>query len=203
MLDIYLFRHSHVDYTPPNQISPYNPLTPLGHEMAARLAERCEAWNLQYLFVSTMRRAQETANAISARWPELPRLNMDEIEEENLRDLAGYDGPLPGEDLREWQREHFAYGNERMWQRVTAGWDKINRIIEERQLERVAIVAHGGPINHLLRYFIGFHCAAPGEAWFDLDWTATSCLREAQGRRWIRWVNDARHIDVLRAQLGE
>lgn len=201
-MDIYLIRHAHVDYGEGKAITAYNPLTPLGHQMAARLAARCEEWQLQYLFVSTMLRAQQTADAITARLPQLPRLDMPAFEEASIKDLAGYPGEPPPEDLLKWDESHYVYANTRMAQRVAAGWQEVCRIMRERGLERAAIVAHGGPLNFLLRHFQG--CDGAGllqSVWFELDWTSTSCLRLAPGRNWIRWVNDARHIDDLRHLL--
>lgn len=202
MVDIYLFRHAHVDYRPPAPITAHNPLTPLGHQMAERLARRCEGWELQYLFVSTMLRAQQTARAIAKRFPHIPWRDMPEFEESSIRDLEGFDGELPDEDLLQWREEHFAYANEVMWRRVIAGWEEVQRVIAAKGLERVAIVGHGGSLNILLRHFLGGDIVRLRTCWFDLDWTSTSCLRiTADGgpiQRWIRWVNDASHIDDLR-----
>jgi len=202
MTNYYLIRHAHVDYDPPAQITAHNPLTPLGHEMAALLAERCATMGLQHLFVSTMRRTQETAAPISAALPDLPRLDMPEMQETSIADLAGYPGELPSEDLRTWKDAHYAYANESMWARVRAGWDQVQHIAQERDLERVGIVTHGGPINALLRHFMGEDGVVRLRiCWIDLDWSAVSCLRENGARRSVRFVNDARHIDPLRERI--
>jgi len=205
MVDVYLLRHAHVDYAPPAQITAHNPLTSLGHKMAARLAERCEGWDLQYLFVSTMLRAQQTADAISQRFPNLPRLDMPELVEVSFDDLQGFLGQLPSEDMYTWEEPHWAYARLVRWERVTAGWKKIQRIIEVQRLERVAIVCHGGPINALLWHFLWKNIDRlvdkKPDCWFELDWAATSCLSYTAERRWLHWVNDAQHIDDLRHLL--
>jgi broad specificity phosphatase PhoE len=201
MTDIFLFRHGHVDYTPPQEITARSPLSPLGHQMAERLAARCDAWQLQMLFVSSMRRAQETANAISARYPKLPRLDVAEFEETSIRDMEGYPGEMPSENLLAWQPQHFAYANQRMAQRVVAGWERMLQLVEDRGLERIAIVAHGGSFNAILRHFQYCDVAGIARNWFELDWTATCCLRTTPQGRWVRWTNDARHIDDLRYLL--
>lgn len=208
MIDVFLFRHSHVDYRPPIELTAHNPLTPLGHRLAALLAERCDEWDLQHLFVSTMPRAQQTADAISARFPGLPRLNMPEFCESNADDLADFDGPLPPEDMNAWQDAHFAHANLRTWERVARGWEQMHRIIAEKGLERVAVVSHGGAINIMVRLFLGQQdITRLRSAWFEVDWTATTCLRYGSDYagvgRSVRWVNDARHIDPLRAELAE
>ncbi|MBM3188325.1 MAG: histidine phosphatase family protein [Chloroflexi bacterium] len=207
MMDIYLFRHAHVDYRPPAPITAHNPLTPLGHRMAERLARRCDEWELQYLFASTMLRAQQTADAISQRFPSLPRLDMREFEETSITDLAGFPGELPDEDLMVWGEHHYAYANDLMWQRVIAGWDIVLQTMTSQGLERAAIVAHGGSINILLRHFLGEETVRLRTCWFELDWSSASCLRltsEAGAiKSWVRWVNDARHIEDLRRLLAE
>jgi len=198
MVDILVFRHAHVDYTPPIPITDMNPLTEVGQQMAASLAERCDEWRLQHLFASTMLRAQQTADAISARFPDLPRSEMSEFEETSVRDMAGYPGGAPAEDLRLWGAAHFQYANPRLWERVQRGWQRVLRVVEENSLERVAIVTHGGPINLLLRYYLGYQDPNIDSCWFEIDWASTSCLRHTPTRRSIRWVNDARHIDPYR-----
>ena len=198
MVDVYLLRHAHVDYTPPAQITQHVPLTPLGKQMAERLAERCCEWDLQYLFASPMRRARQTADAISRRLPDLPRLDLVELQESCLRDLEGFPGELPPEDMHTWEDAHYAYANARMWERIERVWTRITSMIEIEGLERVAVVSHGGPINALLRRFLGEDVVRLRTCWFYLDWSTTSCLRYTDAGRWIRWVNDSRHIDALR-----
>ena len=201
MLDIFLLRHAHVDYAPPTRITAYNPLTPLGRQMATRLAQRCAGWDLQYLFVSTMLRAQQTGDAISERLPGLPRLDMADLEEISVVDLEGYaDRPCP-EDLRRWNAHHFDYARPRSWERVKAGWERALRVVGERRLERVAVLSHEGPLNTMLRLFLGEDAYRPSSWWCAFAWTATSCLRYTPEDSWvqkrIRWVNDTRHIDDL------
>lgn len=199
MTDYFLIRHAHVDYCPPAQITAHNPLTPLGHQMAALLAERCVDMGLQYLFVSTFRRCQETAAPISVALPDLPRIDLSELTETHIGDLAGYSGEMPSEDLRTWQDAHYAYANEAMWCRARAGWEQVQRIARERELERVGIVTHGGPINAILRHHMGEDGVVRLRVcWIDLDWSAVSCVRDKGTRRSVRFVNDARHIDPLR-----
>jgi probable phosphoglycerate mutase len=201
MTDVLLIRHGHVDYTPPTPITAHNALSPLGHQMAARLAERCATLGLQCLFASTMRRARETADAISARLPDLERLDMREFEETSIADMAGFAGAWPTEDLNTWRDEHFVHANARTGARVAAGWAQVQATIAARGLERVAIVSHGGAINALLRHFLGQDVDLR-HSWFDLDYTSLTCLRyNGTGLRSVRWVNDARHVEDLLTQV--
>jgi broad specificity phosphatase PhoE len=200
MLNVYLLRHAHVDYGPGGSAAGDSPLTPLGHKMAARLAVRCVDWGLQYLFVSTMRRTRETADAISAQIPGLPRCELPEFEEVRLQDLAGYGGEMPGENPLLWQPEHFRYANQQQFVRVAAGWQRVRRLVDEKGLERIAIVGHGGTHNCLLRMWQELDAPVFERVWFELDWAATACVRFADDGCWVCWFNDARHIDDLRGQ---
>jgi len=204
VLDVYLLRHAHVEYDN-RSITAHNPLTPLGHEMADRLAERVVQWGVQRLYASTMRRAQETADHISQRMTDLPRVDSPAMRETCIDDLADWPGEAPSQDLRQWQDEHYAHANANMWRRVTAALDDIVCEAETEGLERVAIVSHGGPINAMVRYVLGQGIVRLRTRWLDLDWSTTCCLRYDATREgircWVRWVNDARHIDDLRDQL--
>jgi broad specificity phosphatase PhoE len=201
MLDVFLLRHAHVDYAPPAQITAHNPLTPLGRQMATRLAQRCAEWDLQYLFVSTMLRAQQTGDAISERLPGLPRLDMAELEEIGVADLEGYAHPPCPEDLGRWTNRHFEYARPRSWERVRAGWERVLRVAEHGALERVAILSHEGPLNTMLSFFMGEDAYRPRTWWCAFGWTATSCLRYTPEDSWMQkrilWINDTRHIDDL------
>jgi len=205
VVDVFLLRHSHVDYASPKGIAPCAPLTPLGCRMATRLAERCSGWGLEYLFVSTLLRAEQTADAITARLPDLPRVSMSELNEMSLSDLEGYPRDLPSDDLGTWKEEHFLYCLARMRSRVATGWEKVHRLVSESGLDRVAILAHGGTLNVLLRQFQGCDQCTFDGCWFEFDWTAVTCVRYVDGdgppRKRVLWVNDAHHIDDLRHLL--
>ena len=198
MVDIYLLRHAHVDYTPPNPITAHNALTPLGQRMALRLAQRCRQFELDLLIASPLRRTQETAAAIRATCPSIPYLLMPEFAEVSITDLAAYDGEAPADDMHTWEDGHWEHGNTRMWQRVTQGWERLRRIAEERGAERVALVTHGGPLNVIIRHVLGWdEPIRLRTAWLHFDYTATSCVRYTDGWQGVVWLNDARHIEDL------
>lgn len=199
MVDVYLFRHGHVDYTPPNQATAHNALTPLGHEMARRLAKRCDEFHLDLLVASPMLRAQETAAAILERRPDLPYLVMAEFAEVSIADLHGYPGEQPPEDLLAWQEEHFIYGSERLWERVLVGWRGLQEMVAQRGAERVALVSHGGPLSAIVRHTLGQDAAVLRlrNSWVKHDYAATRCVRYVGGHQGIIWLNDARHVEDL------
>ena len=200
---VYLFRHAHVDYTPPNPITAHVPLTPAGLEMADLLAQRCDEFALQHLFSSPLLRARQTGDAISARFPDLPRTELYGLAETNYADLEGFEGELPAEDMYSWKEHHFEYSTPRLIKRVLAAWDLILDTIAQQELERVAIVSHGGPMNVLLQSFVGSPLDRDNLFRFNLDWATTCCLSYEGARKVVHWVNDARHIDPLRARLED
>ncbi len=205
MVDVFLMRHSHVDYSPEVVITTRNPLTPLGHRLADLLAQRAVSWDLQHLFISTMTRAQQTAEALLRRMPDLPHTDMPGLAESHAADLEGFPGGAYADDVRTWSPEQFTYANRRLFERVSASWQRIQAVVSDEGLERVGVVAHGGSINMLLRVFQGMQSSDIWTCFFEIDWTAVTVLRYSPEwrRRYILKVNDATHIDPLRGLLDE
>ncbi len=132
MTEIFLLRHAHVDYGEGIAITAQNPLTALGHHMAERLAMHCESLGLEILFVSTMPRAQQTADAISRRFPDLPRVDLADLEELSIKDLADHPSP-PDENMLTWELTHFCAADQRAWERVARAWAFIEAMIAEQR----------------------------------------------------------------------
>ncbi|MHB1294040.1 MAG: histidine phosphatase family protein [Anaerolineae bacterium] len=197
MVDVYLFRHAHVDYTPPVAITAHNPLTPLGRRMAARLAEHCDTLKLECLFASTLTRAQQTADAITQRFPSMPRIDLPEFAETNLDDLTHFPGELPDEDMNRWQYEHLVFGTTRTFERVVRGWQVVCNTVAAQGLQRVGIVSHGNALSALLHHFLGAESQATPAHWFMFDWASTSCLRQEGDRRTVLWVNENHYVRDL------
>ena len=204
MVDVYVMRHSHVNYGPGVTIAEDNPLTRLGWRLAARLAERSIGWDLQHLFVSTMPRAMQTAEEVLSANPGLPMTAMAGLRETSLADMGDYPGAPPSRDLRDWDVDQFLFASQRLLERVEAAWAAIEGVVREGGLERVGIVAHGGSINMLLRLFQGYQSADLTRCWFELDWTGLSVLRYGEGDppRAILRVNDTQHVEALREEIA-
>jgi broad specificity phosphatase PhoE len=188
-MEIYLIRHGEADSS--RSTDPRTPpLTPTGQAHAAHLARRCREWDVQFLCVSTMRRAQETADAASRALPEVLRWDLDELEDMNLDDLPDASGATSL--VSTWSQEHLLLGRQRTWKRVTAAWARIVQYAARHELERVAIISHGGVLAFLLF------------SWLGLDWRdasrldvsvqpGSSCkvsLGDDEGVR-IHWINRA------------
>lgn len=195
-----MIRHSHVDYAPGTPITDRNPLTPVGLRLADMLAQRVSGWGLEQLYVSTMVRTQQTADAINRLVPNVPRWDMDELRETSISDMAGYDGEMPSEDLVAWGAEHFRYADQQMEGRLARGWERILAHLDASGLQRVAIVSHGAAMNGLLHQFLG-PPAWNRECWVDFYWAAITCLEYGPNLRRVRWLNDSRHADPLRQEI--
>ena len=163
MVDVFLMRHSHVDYSPEVVITTQNPLTPLGHRLADLLAQRAVSWDLQHLFISTMTRAQQTAEALLRRMPDLPHTDMPGLAESHAADLEGFPGGAYADDVRTWSPEQFTYANRRLFERVSASWQRIQEPSLRRGLERVGWWPRRS-INMLLRVFQGCRVRTSGPA---------------------------------------
>jgi broad specificity phosphatase PhoE len=161
-MQFYLIRHGQSDGS--LTVDPYSPpLTATGRKQASHLAEQCAAWGVQFLVASTMRRAQETADAIATASPTAERWDLSELEDLTLEDL-NYD-PGASHLVSTWTEAQRAYAFERAWVRVMAALARVEIYARANALSRVAIVAHGSTLALLLLN------------WLGADWTARSSLR--------------------------
>ncbi|HHX65008.1 MAG TPA: histidine phosphatase family protein [Chloroflexi bacterium] len=186
-MDIYLIRHGEADRI--GAPDPYAlPLTPLGRAQAARVAEQCREWDVRFVCASTMRRAQETADAITGILPDVLRWDLEELEDMNLDDLLG--SPGAGHLVSTWNEDQLRLGRERTWVRVTAAWARIELYAAQYGLERVAIVSHDTVLTFLLFSRLGLDWRDCTRLDVRLD-PGASCkvtLQEGKPVR-IQWVN--------------
>ena len=159
-MEVYLIRHGEVD--PDGTVNP--PLSERGHLQARAVSKECKKWNVQLLCVSTMLRAQQTANEMAVT---VPRLNLVGLEEVNL---SLY--PNPG------------------WEQVVTTLKYIRTFAEAKNFDRVAIVAHGGTIMFSLLYWLGLGPQAINEVRFGFSHCGTTkvVLNKKRPVR-IEWIN--------------
>jgi broad specificity phosphatase PhoE len=185
-MEIYLIRHGAVDYD--NALDFYSvSLTPEGLAQAKRVAELCQEWRIQFLCASTLNRAQQTADAISAAMPDVERWDLEEIEEINVDDL-GLD-PTAGPIMLTWTQEQVELANQRAWIRVMAALARIQVYAETYDLERIAIVAHVGVIQLLLLNWLGHDWRLAPRLQIMVEYAATCKVVLARDHVQIAWVN--------------
>lgn len=187
-MKVYLIRHGHMQDL--SQVAdPFSrELTPRGQEEARKLADLCREWEIEFLCVSTMLPAQQTADAIHDVLPDVLRWDLQDLEDTTSDDLIGEPNVNP---LRSaWTEEQQRLGFERTWIRVMATLARILLYAQTHQFERIALLTHTDIINLLLLH------------WLDLDWQARERVEftlapgatcrislPEDGRVHIDWVN--------------
>ena len=186
-MEVYLVRHAEVDYTgvaDPNAVR----LTPHGEEQARRIAEQFAAWDIQFLGVSTLVRAEMTANTVTDRLPNLLRWDLEELQEMNYADLEGQ--PTASPFASRWSPELRRYGTERTWVRVMAIWARIQLYAETYGLERVALITHAQVIKLMLLNWLGYDWHSDERFYFPVDYgSSTRVTLRPGGAVQIDWLN--------------
>ncbi|MBC7257171.1 MAG: histidine phosphatase family protein [Chloroflexi bacterium] len=185
-MEFYLIRHGQADMS--RAMDPYTPpLSSEGRAQAERLAEACVRWGIQFLCASTMRRAQETADAITARLPDILRWDLEELEDVTLDDLH-YE-PTAGQWASTWTEDQLDRAFRQVWARVMSALARIEVYAEANGIERIAIVAHGSTIALLLLNWLGLDWRARSRLEFAVA-PGMTCRVTIEGERVrIDWIN--------------
>lgn len=174
------------------------PLTDFGREQVKLMAATVKKeWPPDLIWASPLKRASETASRL-AEGLDCSVIFEDDLMEHNKGVLAGlphsegYKYPKP-DHLHE--RLEGGESDIEFRMRIEAVFSKI---YSESYFDRIAIVAHGGVINMILRSFyempvnefFGFH---NGD-------TAISLIELSQSRKITHFLNDTRHLKVLKTE---
>ncbi len=169
------------------------PLSPLGEQQAQRLAEwfRDEGPPIDALYSSPLRRAQQTAYAISAV------LKRDVLIRDRLRevDLGGREG-MSEADLRA-EMASGAYqpiegvGSPREFIEHSVG--ALHGLLAIHEGQTLVVVAHGGVISVALAHWI----ERDARRWVDFAATRNAAVSELMFGSCVELVryNDTRHLD--------
>ncbi|MFO7298842.1 MAG: histidine phosphatase family protein [Actinomycetes bacterium] len=222
-MDLILVRHGQPDWTPGRRQRNDPDLTELGREQALRVARRlAETENVDEIWVSTMRRAAQTAEPIAERLDIEPR-RFDWLEE--IRNPPDWEG-APAEEIERFFAEANQRDMDRMWEGLPGGESfrafhrrvvtGLNRTLEEMGVRplspahrhlwnlqepkrRVVIVAHAGTNAVVLGHLLGLD-PVPWE-WerFAQPHTGVSRLRLVRiSTGWgfsLRQLGDASHLE--------
>jgi probable phosphoglycerate mutase len=138
------------------------PLSELGREQAAALAEQLAGDGIAAIYTSDLLRASETAQAVAVR------LGLEVVEDAGLReiDVGSWSGltrdeiasrdPEGFERLMRGEIGHDGETREQLTERVVAS---VERIARAHEGDTVLVVTHGGAIRALRRHAAG----DPGE----------------------------------------
>lgn len=181
-MHLFLVRHGQCQAQVDHTLGPDSALTALGRREAAQAAEALAECRLTHLLSSPLVRSLETAQIIAERLGDRAIEVWTELRENYPQTHRGFGR---AELLRHFPRAVIpgAIGDD--------GWDhggdtattasarghEIVRLLQQRfgSTDRVAVVAHGGCLNHLLHALLGLPPVAP--CWFQLHNGAISSLR--------------------------
>ena len=171
-------------------------LAPQGREQAVKLADRFQDQHFDAIYVTTLRRTQQTAATLAERLgivpkiePDLREVHLGEWEGGLLRKHVAEGHPLVTEmNVRQrWDVIPGAESTEQLPARVGAG---IRRIAGAHPDQRVAVVVHGGVIGQVLAMASG----AEPFTFIGSDNASVSVMVVA-GDQWIiRGYNDVSHL---------
>lgn len=153
MTTVYLARHAESDWNVENRFQGHSdrPLTDVGREQAAALADALSDISLDAVYSSPLRRALETAEIVAAA------KGLEPVQVADLRevDVGGWAG-LSRADVESRFPEAF-----RRWLGGGEGWeggetyeqmaarvlDAVGRLAESHPNGSILVVSHGGPIR--------------------------------------------------------
>lgn len=200
--ELYLVRHAQQDIDPAGPVGAMvdPPLSELGQRQAAAAGRALAAPRIEAVYCSTLRRARETAAAVARHHGLEPVVVHDLREVEVWRDMP------QDKSVREHLGDHYLTAlRERMIAEKT--WDvypysessasfrrravnAIEALLAAHPGVRIAIVCHGGVINA----YVGHWIATPYDMFFRPAHASISLVVAGQGRRAMRYLNDAHHL---------
>jgi 2,3-bisphosphoglycerate-dependent phosphoglycerate mutase len=184
------------------------PLSEQGRLQARLLGEALSLKRLDAVFASKLRRAAETAEAVTRHHGLEVRFLDDLREVEVFRDVPPEKTALEffGKELLEAARQRMLY--ERNWDVYPASessYDFRKRAINAVEVaiatnagERVAVVCHGGVINAYVGHIIGSRY----DMFFRPAHTSVSIVVSAEGRRVLRLLNDTHHLTTAEGEFA-
>jgi 2,3-bisphosphoglycerate-dependent phosphoglycerate mutase len=185
------------------------PLTERGQAQARLVGGALSTTRLDGVFASPMRRAAETAQAITAHHKNLKIETL-----EDLREVGVFQDIPHDRTAKDYLGEHLLAGarqrmlEERSWdvyplsegsfdfrKRVI---NAVESIIARNVGERLAVVCHGGVINA----YIGHIIKTPYDMFFRPAHTSVSIVAVGGARRVVRLLNDTHHLTTAEGDFA-
>ncbi len=164
-------------------------LAPQGVEQAQALAAWLADEQVDAIWASPMRRAQETAAPVAAT------LGLPVVVDEGLAEYdRGADSYIPIEELKAANDPRWYEVPERPEHFVAVVVETVERIVAAHPSQRVAVVCHGGVVNAYAGHVLGID-----EPLFFLPaYTSISrILASTSGPRSIASLNETAHVRTL------
>lgn len=180
-------------------------LSEMGQRQAQVVAEYLQSCHFEsrvpdQIYCSPLQRACQTAQPLQMLLPEIPFATHAELVEVDSGIFSGLTWQEAGAQYPEVQR---AFQAARDWGAVPEGesklqlWQRAERFLTELRERHTAdslilLVTHGGFIRAALSVLAGI---GPEEKLFlCIDNTSLSLAGERNGRRYVRYMNDTRHL---------
>jgi probable phosphoglycerate mutase len=201
---LYLIRHGQSDFDSEEMLSTPRgeqfdpPLSALGHEQAAKLAQRLLVMDAPaVVYSSTMRRTRETIAPYAAAAgvdvledADLIEANIGEWERVSFRDILASDAGMLHRIRHQQPLWASAPGIEQLAPFRTRVSGAIEGILERHPDGDVAVVCHGGVINAYLAPILGID----HEMFFLPENTSLNSVVVDGDARRVRFLNDVLHL---------
>ena len=175
--------------------SPVDPgLSEEGFQQARWLAQSLRAEPIEALYTSPMRRARETAQALSAELGLDARVDADLVELDHQSDVYVPLEELKASDYPRWQalvQEGGLYADVDLPAFRRQVTRSMERIIAAHPGQHVAVTCHGGVINAWTSHLLGVEELFV----FEPEYTGVSRFLAARsGERSLRTLNESGHL---------
>lgn len=207
--ELLLIRHAQQELPPDAPVGELfdPPLSEQGELQARCVGEAFSATKVDTVFVSSLRRALQTAQAIASHHRLEPVVIEDLREVELFRDMPR--DKTPGEVLgvellkgirrrwlheRSWDVYPYSESSAEFRKRVI---NAMEMVIARSTGQRVAVVCHGGVINAYVSHIIG----SPYDMFFRPAHTSVNIVVAGEDRRVLRVLNDVHHLRTAEGDL--
>lgn len=202
--EVLLVRHAEQagDLSGPLGDSRDPPLSERGREQARLVGESLSSTHLDAVFSSGLQRALKTAEAIAGHHELDVQVIEDLREAETFRDIPDDQTALqamPRELLRGLQARLLAERTLDVYPYSETSYDfrkravnAVEQAIASQRAERIAIVCHSGVIN----IYVGHILKSPFDLVFGPHHTSINVIAAGDGRRIVRSLNDAWHLQT-------
>ncbi|CAH2461877.1 MULTISPECIES: histidine phosphatase family protein [Bacillus] len=170
-------------------------LTEKGRQQVQRLVQKVKADFLpDFIWASTLKRARETAETL-AEAIQCPI----QLEEELMEFNNGVQAGLSFEEAKKYPEPKFLHDRFENGESFIEFRMRIegifSKIVTENTYDRIAIVAHGGVINSILRAF--FQMPISMDYYFKMGDTGISLIELTDKQKTVHFINDTNHLDGL------
>ncbi|MGH0604059.1 histidine phosphatase family protein [Bacillus mycoides] len=170
-------------------------LTEKGRQQVQRLVQKVKAeFPPDFIWASTLKRARETAETL-AEAIQCPI----QLEEELMEFNNGVQAGLSFEEAKKYPGPKFLHDRFENGESFIEFRMRIegifSKIVTENTYDRIAIVAHGGVINSILRAF--FQMPISMDYYFKMGDTGISLIELTDKQKTIHFINDTNHLEGM------